>query len=290
MPLHGGALAAPPDPRGLRPRVGRLWKTVRKVWVTLGIGAAIVFVAWSLIAYRASPEGREAAESDARVMVTHENGVWTFLPEKGVARDRAGLLFFPGALVEPRAYAPLLRAAAEAGHLAVMVELPRRGAFGGADSPEVLFRADEALDRALGPLRWVLAGHSRGAVVASEEWPNLAPVPVLGGLVIIGSSHPRDVDLSKLAVPVTKIVGTRDGLASPREVEANRHLLPPSTRWVWIEGGNHSHFGWYGFQPGDHRATLPAAEQRERMTAAVLGALRLASGAAAPAPISQERP
>ena len=220
--------------------------------------------------------------------VTHDDGVWTFMPAAGVERSRAGLLFFPGALVDPRAYAPLVRAAAEAGHLAVMVELPQRGAFGGADSPELFARVDRALNIPLGPERWVLAGHSRGAVVASELAPREAPR--MGGLVLIGTSHPRDVDLSALRVPVTKIVGTRDGLASPERVEANRHLLPPSTRWVSIEGGNHSQFGWYGFQPGDHRATLPAATQREQMTAAVLDALRLASDGEANGPIIQERP
>ncbi|MBA3890466.1 MAG: hypothetical protein H0X64_08040 [Gemmatimonadaceae bacterium] len=52
-------------------------------------------------------------------------------------------------------------------------------------------------------------------------------------------------------------VGTRDGLASPAEVRGNAGLLPAHTRWIWIEGGNHFQFGWYGFQPrgsaGAHR-------------------------------------
>jgi hypothetical protein len=76
------------------------------------------------------------------------------------------------------------------------------------------------------------------------------------------------------AVPslVTKIVGTRDGLASPHEVAANRHLLPAGTRWVRVEGGNQSPFGWHGFQPGDRRATVDAAVQRDLMVAAVFRA------------------
>ena len=39
------------------------------------------------------------------------------------------LVFFPGALVEARAYAPLARAVAQAGYRATIVELPRRGAL-----------------------------------------------------------------------------------------------------------------------------------------------------------------
>jgi hypothetical protein len=92
-------------------------------------------------------------------------------------------------------------------------------------------------------------------------------------LVLIGTSHPRDVDLSSLTVPVMKIVGTRDGLATRREVEENVRKLPGGTRWLWVEGGNHSQFGWYGFQPGDWPARIDASTQRDQMVEAVLTTL-----------------
>lgn len=117
----------------------------------------------------------------------------------------------------------------------------------------------------------VVGGHSRGGVVASAF---SARESRLGGVVLIGTSHPRDVDLSGLDVPVTKIVGSRDGLASPEKVEQNATLLPAQTRWVRVEGGNHSQFGWYGFQPMDRRPRIPAAEQRTIMTQAILDLLQ----------------
>ena len=122
--------------------------------------------------------------------------------------------------------------------------------------------------------RWVLGGHSRGAVVAST----LAADRRLGpaGLVLIGPSHPRDVDLAALDVPVPKVLGTRDGLAPPAKVRANEALLPRHTSWRWIEGGNHSHFGWYGFQPGDKRARVSVDAQRKSMIDAVLETLAAA--------------
>jgi pimeloyl-ACP methyl ester carboxylesterase len=82
------------------------------------------------------------------------------------------------------------------------------------------------------------------------------------------------VNLSELRIPVAKIAGTRDGLATPEKVEANAPLLPPSTQWTWIEGGNHSQFGWYGFQPGDRRAAVPREAQQKVLIETVVAFLR----------------
>jgi pimeloyl-ACP methyl ester carboxylesterase len=256
----------------------RLWRRVRLVWITAGLAVTAAFVIWSLVAFRASAPARGAVVSDSAVAVGHSDGVWSFLPRRPMSAGIPALVFFPGALVDPVAYAPLVRAAAGAGFPSYIVELPRRGAFGGANDPALEERLDRLLAATGTPRRWVIAGHSRGAVVASQ----IASERRKGfaGLVLIGSSHPRDVDLSTLAVSVTKVAGTRDGLATRTEVEENRAKLPASTRWVWIEGGNHSQFGWYGFQPGDRRATIAAATQRATMIQAVLDALARATAGA----------
>ena len=256
----------------------KLWRRVHRVWVTLGLVVTVIFVGWSLIAYRASPAARIAIRPDTSVAVRHDDGIWSFIPRLPPTPAAPALIFFPGALVDPVAYAPLMRAAAAAGFPAYLIELPRRGAFGGADDPALERRLDRLLTASSSPRTWVIAGHSRGAVVASR----IAAEQRTGfmGLVLIGSSHPRDVDLSALPVSVTKIVGTRDGLASRAEVEANRAKLPAATRWVWIEGGNHSQFGWYGFQPGDRRATIASGTQRATMIQAVIDALMHAAAAA----------
>jgi pimeloyl-ACP methyl ester carboxylesterase len=266
----------------------RLWRRIRRVWITLGLSATVIFVGWSLIAYRASAAARTATRSDAAVEVRHGDAIWSFIPRPPRpprpprATRRTALVFFPGALVDPIAYAPLLRAAAVAGFPSYIVELPRRGAFGGGDDPHLERRLDHLLSLPSTPRHWVVAGHSRGAVVAVRTAARADTERREGfeSLVLIGTSHPRDVDLSALRVPVTKVVGTRDGLASLAEVEANRMKLPASTRWVRIEGGNHSQFGWYGFQPGDRRATIAASAQRETMTRAVLDALAAADSSA----------
>jgi pimeloyl-ACP methyl ester carboxylesterase len=262
-------------------KISGLWfRRIRRIWAVLGSAVFVIFTAWSVIAYRASSVAHAALQSDARVQVTRTADSWTFTPKEGRAQP-TGLLFFPGALVSPIAYAPLARAVASAGFSATVLELPRRGAFGGADDPQLLARARAIMAAPGEQDAWVLAGHSRGAVVATQL---AADHPMgLAGLIFIGSSHPRDISLAALDIPVAKIVGTRDGLASPDEVNANRHNLPASTRWVWIEGGNHSQFGWYGFQPGDHFARVPAADQRAAMTETVLEMMRAVNEHRAPA-------
>jgi pimeloyl-ACP methyl ester carboxylesterase len=253
-----------------------LWPVIRRVWIMVGLGATAIFVVWSLLAYRADSEARQAAVSDAHVTVTHAAGIWHFEPV-GMATNPT-LVFFPGALVDPRAYAPLAQAVARNGFQVLLVELPRRGMFGGAESLELRTRVKSALAFVGEFGSVVLGGHSRGAVVASAVAAGRPPTLV--GLVLIGTSHPRDVDLSGLDVPVTKIAGTRDGLATPAEVRGNASLLPPQTRWIWVDGGNHSQFGWYGFQPMDRRPRVSAAEQRSAMIDGVLELLRAASTAA----------
>jgi hypothetical protein len=92
-------------------------------------------------------------------------------------------------------------------------------------------------------------------------------------LVLIGSSHPRDFSLAGLTLPVAKILGSRDCVAEVQKSEANRHLLPASTRWMVIDGANHSQFGWYGFQPGDCWATIDRARQQAVTVEAVIDVL-----------------
>lgn len=249
-----------------------LWPRIRRIWATVGTTALVAFTGWSAIAFRASAEARQALASDARAEVTRGEGVVRMTSRDQPPR-RTGLIFFPGGLVDPAAYAPLVRAAVEAGFPAVIVELPRRGAFGGADDPRVFERARTAMASAPGVRTWIAAGHSRGGAVAARFARDGAP---LAGLVLIGTSHPRDFSLAALTIPVVKVLGSRDCVAEVEKSEANRRLLPPATRWIVIDGANHSQFGSYGFQPGDCFASIDRARQRALTVEAMLDALRAA--------------
>lgn len=248
---------------------------VHRVWITLGALSFVVFVTWALLAYRASSEARTAMIAGNRVAVVESDSHWAFVPTGG-SRTRPALAFFPGALVDPVAYAPLLRQVAERGYAAILVRVPRRAAFGGAEGEPPLQRARAGM-RAVAATGWVVVGHSRGAEIAGRML--LQHASELRGLVLIGSSHPRDLSLAHLTVPVTRVYGTRDTVADVEKLEATRHNLPASTRWVRI-GGNHSQFGYYGFQPGDWPATISRGEQQAITLRALLDALEAADAPA----------
>jgi pimeloyl-ACP methyl ester carboxylesterase len=245
-----------------------LWRTIRRIWIITGSTFFVVFTLWALIAYQAwGVEG--AMASDRQVEVIDSDEAIHFRPQ--APRSASGLLFFPGALVDPQAYAPLARAVAASGAPAVIVKVPARGGFSIASPGEVVGRA-LGLIEVSGEQPWVVAGHSKGAffaVLFTQEHPDRTKE-----LVLLGSTHPRDFDFSSTTVPVTKLYGTRDGIAPERRVHEAARNLPASTRWVRIEGGNHSQFGSYGFQPMDHWATISRAEQQRVVVREVVRAIQ----------------
>ncbi len=74
---------------------------------------------------------------------------------------RSGLIFLPAAIVDPAAYAPLIKRIAQAGYRAHLLYLPMRGACTDSQVQE-LFRKVQGVAAADSGTSWVLAGHSRG--------------------------------------------------------------------------------------------------------------------------------
>lgn len=246
------------------------WARIRRIWALTGLTAGAIFIGWSLFAYQATADARRALASADGTTVSHGNGYWQFRPSG--TPSRTGLIFLPGALVDPVAYAPLTAAISRGGYTAILIEVPRRGAFGGAESPEVAGRVRAAMSALPYIQRWVLAGHSLGGRVAAS----LARTanPKFAGLVLIGTSHPRDFSLAHLVIPVVQVFGTRDTVADADKVHSALANLPPTTLSVHIDGGNHSQFGSYGFQPGDWPATISRETQQQLTIRTLLDLLR----------------
>ena len=123
-------------------------------------------------------------------------------------------------------------------------------------SPE---RAQDIIDTYQGVRTWAIGGHSLGGSMAAR-FASLH-IKEIKGLVLWASYPASTDDLSTSALPVLSVSASRDGLATPAKIAAARPLLPPTTVYRPIDGGNHAQFGSYGTQMGDHSATITADEQ-----------------------------
>jgi len=172
---------------------------------------------------------------------------------------KISLLFFPGALVQPEAYAPLARKLAERGYSVYIQKIPFRIAITDKMEQEALKIAFVKI-KSTSDTKWIVAGHSRGGRMAanySAQYPE-----TISGLILIGTSHPKEKNLTRLKFPVLKISASEDGLASPSEIDQFSHNLPSDTKFVMIDGGNHSQFGFYGFQFGSGSASISREKQQ----------------------------
>ncbi len=225
----------------------------------LPVLAAAAFLIWASTGPAPMPEALAALESDGQVEV--DTQPWLiFTP---VDQDpTTGLVLYPGARVDARAYAPAARTIAQEGYLVVIVPMPLDLAFLAPD------RALDVMAAFPGVQHWAVGGHSLGGAMSARlVYQNPGAVQ---GLVLWAAYPAASDDLSAHDLAVTSIYGTRDGLATGEEIAASRPLLPPDTQWVAIEGGNHAQFGWYGPQAGDNEATISRAEQQQEVTATTL--------------------
>lgn len=164
------------------------------------------------------------------------------LTPTGVPTPKAGLVFQPGAKVDPRAYVPLLTPVAEAGYLVVIVKQPFNIGFLSISDPGNVIAATPAVTR------WGVAGHSLGGVAASSYAEQQDPS--LTGLMF-WASYPLGSLADRTNLAVTSVSGTDDGLSTPADIEASKAKLPATTTFVAVQGGVHAYFGDYGEQQGD---------------------------------------
>ncbi len=222
--------------------------------LVLLIIASVGFYAWTRAArYSAFPEAAALAEQ-ANV----ERGWYVFEP---AGEPRAGFIFYPGGLVDPAAYAPLMQQLSQEGVLAIIVPMPLDLAVFGIDGADDVFAAYPDVDT------WVIGGHSLGGAMAAE-YLKKKPAAV-DGVVFLGSYPADSTDLSAIPAKALSIYGTEDGVTGDIFKESLRRL-PDGTSLEVIDGGNHAQFGDYGPQKGDGTATMSRDEQQRRTTAAIL--------------------
>lgn len=247
-----------------RGRIAYLASMILIAFAMAGIG----FVWWAAQTMEAMPEALVALESDETVVVDY--AVWLTFTPRDVQPTR-GFVFYPGARVDPRAYAPAAHAIAAEGYLVIIPPMPLNLALLAPNRANEIVAAYPEIDH------WAIGGHSMGGAMANNYVARQFTTDISNHfdlLILWGAYASANVELAtETELAVTVIYGTNDGYSTVAEVESRKIYLPPTTTYVAIEGGNHSQFGWYGFQEGDGEATISYKEQQTQAIAATLNAL-----------------
>lgn len=184
----------------------------------------------------------------------------------GVDGGKTGIVLYPGAKVDPHAYAPLAQMLTERGYLCAIVKMPFNLAFFGIDSAQSVMAENPHIEH------WWIAGHSLGGAMAAQFASGHANE--LDGIFFLASYAASDLSATNLAA--LSISGSEDTVLNRESAESNRDNLPARSEELTIEGGNHAGFGVYGPQEGDGEATIPAEDQ-QRQTAEAIDAFIRAS-------------
>ncbi len=164
-----------------------------------------------------------------------------------------GLVFVPGAKVDPWAYAPILQDLAEDGVTVVITRPWLNLAFFDLRGLDAFTSAAPDIDD------WTVGGHSLGGVRACQLATDAE------ALVLFGSYCAGDVSASDLRV--LSVSGSEDGLSTPAKIEDARHLLPADAEMIEIAGASHASFGDYGPQAGDGTPTISDEEMHAQVSA-----------------------
>jgi pimeloyl-ACP methyl ester carboxylesterase len=210
----------------------------------------------------ASPVAAAALMSANGVQISDRLSWYEMTPVKQdktgkTIKPKTGLIFVPGARVDARAYAHVLRPLADAGYLVAVLKEP----FGfSVVQPD---HAQTVVDLHPEIAHWAVGGHSLGGVTAASFADSNEQI---NGLVLYGSYPAGPIERTDLKV--LSISGSADGLTTPADIEASKANLPPTTTFVVIDGAAHSTLGDYGSQPGDGLGAGDRAAQQSEIAKA----------------------
>ncbi len=214
----------------------------RGLWTILICTLTLVLVAVSLMVWMGitkkgipgpdAVKALEALQSNTAVQADYGD---LFVIRPTAVKPMAGLIIYPGAHADPRAYVQVMTKIAEQGYLAVATEMPLGYAFLAPDRAEDVYQAYPNIKH------WFLAGHSLGGAMAGRYAAQQGDK--LAGLAFWDAFPPDYNSLADSTVPTIMLYrATLEG--EPEEkFNEKKHLFPKATEWVPILGGDHKQFG-----------------------------------------------
>lgn len=220
-------------------------------WVLGIVGGVLIAAVVGILIYSqvgvmaAEPDPLAAVRADERIVISDDAAGIVMTPASG--DSTIGLVFIPGAKVDPWAYASILSGIVTDDDVTVVITKPWLNLAFFDLRPLSSFT-----DLAPGVGTWMVGGHSLGGVKACQLASDA------DALVLFASYCAND--LSGSGLPVLSLAGSEDGLSTPQKIADARPMLPADAVLVEIPGASHASFGDYGPQPGDGTATATDAE------------------------------
>lgn len=236
-------------------------KNKKKLRIAAIILAVIAVLTGSIFIYLGTYYKAENVElymtSNDSVNVTKTDYGYFF---DGNGTDNA-IIFYPGAKVDEKAYAPVLSRLASEGIDCFLVSMPFHMAIFDVDKAQTIVSQYDYN-------KWYIAGHSMGGAMAAQLVSQLKDSQSFAGLIFFAAYTAKDI--SDTHIPVLSLYGDNDGVLNMDKVEKGRKLVD-SNKYseVIIKGGNHAGFASYGRQKGDNEATITKEEQWNQTVSAV---------------------
>ncbi|WP_179410349.1 alpha/beta hydrolase [Microbacterium esteraromaticum] len=231
-------------------------------WTLWGLLAAVALaiagmLVWSQVGVMAAePEPLARAEANPGLVIDDAPQGVVLTPAAG--ESTRGLVFIPGAKVQPEAYIAILQDVAVEHGISVVITRPWLNlAFFDPRGMDAFTSAAPNVDT------WMVGGHSLGGVRGCQLAGDA------DALVLFASYCAAD--LSGSGLPVLSISGSEDGLSTPQKIADARDLLPADAEMVQIDGAAHASFGDYGPQAGDGTPSISDDDMRTQITELVSG-------------------
>ena len=224
----------------------RLWLNILIPVAFVLVGTASSFLIYLNIYYHATDEVNPYLQSSALVEVCEDSRYYLF--DNVENKDKA-IVFYGGAKVEEKSYAPMLSKLAEHGVDVYLVKMPFRLALFDLSASDSILSSNPYSAA-------YLMGHSLGGTSASICLSKTAQH--YEGIIFLASYPNQELDDKYKAL---SIYGSEDAVLNRKQYEERSSYFPEGYQTQIIEGGNHANFAYYGNQSGDNAATITREQQ-----------------------------
>ena len=224
------------------------------LWLKIAAPISFILVAsistgliYLSIHYKATKDVEPFLVSDSSVEVSKKDKYYFF---DNKTNDDKAVIFYGGAKVEERSYAPLARKLADKGVDVFLVTMPFRLPLFDVYQANNIYKAHSNYKEVY------LMGHSLGGTTISMCLEK--SVYDYKGIIFLASFPNSQIDNKFKAL---SIYGDKDKILNKNTYENRKAYFPSGYVTKVIEGGNHCQFGYYGDQVGDGKALISREEQ-----------------------------